>query len=82
MYEDKIEKCTLLFKKVASDFKKEFDKEKEKGKGKVAKGFFGLTFNGVRNNKNGIKKKNLILEEKRKGNNNPPKVHNLQETHA
>ena len=39
------------------DFKKKFDKVKEKGKGRVAKGFFGLTFNGVRDNKDSIKKK-------------------------
>ena len=46
------------------DFKKEFDKIKEKGKGKVAKGFFGLTFDGVRDNKDNIKKKSLILKKK------------------
>ena len=57
MYKNKIKKCTLLFKKVMSDFKKEFDKKKEKGKSRVAKGFFGFIFNGVRNNKDGIKKK-------------------------
>ena len=49
-----------------SDFKKEFDKVKEKGKGKVAKGFFGLTFNGVRNDKDSIKKKALSLRKKKK----------------
>ena len=80
MYENKIEKCTLLFKRVTFDFKKKLDKEKEKRKGRVAKGSFGLTFNGVRDNKDGTKKKNLILKEKKKGNNNPPKLYNLQKT--
>ena len=49
--------CTFLFKKVMSNFKKELDKEKEKGKCRVAKGLFGLTFNGVKDDKNSIKKK-------------------------
>ena len=57
MYEEKIKICTFLFRKVMSDFKKEFNKDTEKGKSKVAKGFFGLTFNGVRNNKDNTKKK-------------------------
>ena len=48
------------------DFKKEFDKVKEKGKGKVAKGSFGLTFNEVKDNKNSIKKKTLSLRKKEK----------------
>ena len=47
-----------------SDFKKELNKIKEKGRGKVAKGSFGLTFNKVRNNKNSIKKKTLFLRKK------------------
>ena len=47
-----------------SDFKKKLDKIKKKGKGKVAKGFFGLTFDGVRNNKDSIKKKTLSLRKK------------------
>ena len=47
-----------------SDFKKELDKIKEKDKGRVAKGFFGLTFDGVRNNKDNIKKKTLSLRKK------------------
>ena len=59
MYKDKMKECILLFKKVASDFKKELNKEKEKGKGKVAKGSFGLTFNKVRDKKDGIKRKAL-----------------------
>ena len=63
------------------DFKKKFDKVKKKGKGKVAKGFFGLTFDGVKNNKDNIKKKNLILKKERKGDNNPLKVYNLRETY-
>ena len=48
---------TLLFKKVTFNFKKELDKIKEKGKGRVVKKSFGLTFDKVRNNKNSIKKK-------------------------
>ena len=57
IYENKIEAGTLLFKKVIFNFKKKFNKIKEKGKGRVAKGFFGFTFDGVRNNKDNIKKK-------------------------
>ena len=52
-------------------------KFKEKGRGKVAKGFFGLTFDGVRDNEDSIKKKNLVLKEKREGNNNLLKVYNF-----
>ena len=81
MYEDKIKEYTLLFRKVVSDFKKELDKEEEKGRGKVAKGFFGLTFDKVRDNKNGIKRKALSSRTKKKGNNNLPKVYNLRKTH-
>ena len=40
-----------------SDFEKELDKIKEKGNGRVAKGFFDPTFDGVRNDKDSIKKK-------------------------
>ena len=47
-----------------SDFKKKLDKVKEKGKGKVVKGSFGLTFDGVRNNKDSTKKKTLSLRKK------------------
>ena len=47
-----------------SDFESELDKIKEKGKGKVVKGFFGLTFNKMRNNKDNIKKKGLFLRKK------------------
>ena len=64
MNKDKIKKCIFLFKRVMSDFKKEFNKEKEKRRGRVAKGFFGLTFNGVRDNKNGIEKKDLFLRKR------------------
>ena len=49
-----------------SNFKNKFDKINEKGKGKVAKGFFGPTFNGVRNNKDNTKKKSLSLRKKKK----------------
>ena len=64
VYEEKIEAGTLLFKKVISDFKKEFNKIKEKGKGRVAKGFFGLTFDRVKNNKDSIKRKTLSLRKR------------------
>ena len=64
VYEEKIEAGTLLFRKVMSDFKKELDKIKEKGKGRVAKGFFGLTFDGVRNDKDSIKRKALSLRKR------------------
>ena len=46
------------------DFKKEFNKVKEEGKGRVAKGFFSLTFDGVRDNKDSIKKKTLFLRKR------------------
>ena len=59
-----------------SNFENKLDKIKKKGKGKVAKRFFGLTFNKVKDNKDSIKKKALFLKKK-KGNNNPPKVYNL-----
>ena len=47
-----------------SDFKKKLDKVKKEGRGKVAKGFFGLTFNGVRDNKDSIKRKALFLRKR------------------
>ena len=49
-----------------SDFEKEFDREEEKGRGRVVKGSFGLTFDGVRDNKDGIKRKASFLRKKRK----------------
>ena len=64
VYKEKIETGTLLFKKVMSDFKKELDKVKEKGKGRVAKGFFGPTFNGVRDDKDSIERKALSLRKR------------------
>ena len=64
MYKEKIKKYTLLFKKVMSDFKKEFDKKKKKGKGKVVKGLVGPTFDGARDNKDNIKKKTSSLRKK------------------
>ena len=48
------------------NFKKKLNKIKEKGKGRIVKGFFGLTFDGVRNNKDSIKKKALFLRKKEK----------------
>ena len=66
VYKEKIKTGTFLFKKIISDFKKKLNKIKEKGKGKVAKGFFGPTFNGVRDNKDSIKKKTLSLRKKKK----------------
>ena len=47
-----------------SNFKKKLDKIKKKGKDKVAKRFFGLTFDGVRNDKDSIKKKALFLRKR------------------
>ena len=47
-----------------SDFENEFNNIKEKGKGKVAKGFSGLTFDGVKNNKNSTKKKASSLRKR------------------
>ena len=47
-----------------SDFERELDKVKEKGKGRVAKGFFGLTFDKVRDNKDSIKRKALFLKKR------------------
>ena len=55
---------TLLFKKVIFNFKKKLNKIKKKGKGKVAKGFFGLIFDGVRDNKDNTKKKTLSLRKR------------------
>ena len=64
VYKEKVEAGTFLFKKVMSDFEKELDKIKEKGKGRVAKGSFGLTFNEVKNNKDSIKRKALSLRKR------------------
>ena len=47
----------------------------------MVKRFFGLTFDGVKNNKDSIKKKSFILKEEREGDNNPQKVYNLRETY-
>ena len=47
-----------------SDFENELNKMKEKGKGRVAKGSFGLTFDGVKDNKDSTKKKTLSLRKK------------------
>ena len=47
-----------------SDFKNKLNKIKEEGKGKVAKRSFGLTFDGVKNNNNSIKRKTLSLRKK------------------
>ena len=57
---------TLLFKKIISDFKKELNKIEKEGKGRVTKGFFGLIFDGVRNNKDSIKRKTLSLRKREK----------------
>ena len=64
IYKEKIETGTLLFRKVMSNFKKKLDKVKKKGKGRMAKGFFGLTFNEVRDNKDSIKKKTSSLRKR------------------
>ena len=47
-----------------SDFESEFNKIKKKGKGRVAKGSFGPTFDGVRDNKDSIKRKALSLRKR------------------
>ena len=47
-----------------SDFENKLDKIKEKGRGRVAKGFFGPTFDGVRDNKDSIKRKALSLRKR------------------
>ena len=57
MYREKIDTCTLSFRIIMSDFEKELDKDTEKRKGRVAKGVFRLTFDGVRDNKDSIKRK-------------------------
>ena len=49
-----------------SNLKKKLDKIKKKGKGRVAKGSFGPTFNGVRNDKDNTKKKTLSLRKREK----------------
>ena len=64
VYEEKIEAGTLSFRKVISNFKKKLNKIKEKGKGRVAKGFFSLTFDGVRDNKDSIKRKASSLRKR------------------
>ena len=62
----KIKAGTLLFRKVISDFKKELNKVKEKGKGKVVKGFFSLSFDGVRDHKDNTKRKALSLRKRKR----------------
>ena len=47
------------------DFENKLDKIKEKSNGRVAKGSFGLTFDGVKNNKDNIKKKTSSLKKKK-----------------
>ena len=49
-----------------SDFKKKLNKIKEKGKGRMVKGSFGPTFDGIRDDKDSIKKKTLSLRKKEK----------------
>ena len=64
MYEDKIKERIFSFRKVVFDFERELDREEEKGRGKVAKGFFGFTFDGVRDNKDGIERKALSSKKR------------------
>ena len=66
VYKEKIETGTLLFKKIMSDFEKKLDKIKKKGKGKVVKRFFGLTFDRVKDDKDNTKKKALSLRKKKR----------------
>ena len=49
-----------------SDFKKKLDKIKKKDKGKVAKEFFGLTFDKMKNNKDSTKRKASSLRKKKR----------------
>ena len=49
-----------------SDFKSKLDKVKEKGRGKMAEGFFGLIFDRVKKDKDNIKKKALSLRKKKR----------------
>ena len=63
-YRNKVKACTLFFKQITSDFENELDKVKEKGKGRIAKGFFGLTFDRVRDNKDSIERKALSLRKR------------------
>ena len=49
-----------------SDFKNKFNKIKKKGKGKVVKGIFGLTLNGVKNNKDSIKNKISFFRKRKR----------------
>ena len=46
------------------DFENKLDKIEEEGRGRVAKGFFGLIFNGVINNKDSIERKALSLRKR------------------
>ena len=65
LYKEKIKTCTFSFEKVVSNFKKKkLNKEAKKGKSKVAKKIFCLTFDGVRNNKDNIERKALILRKR------------------
>ena len=47
-----------------SHFENELNKIKEKSKGKVVKGFFGPTFDGLRDDKDSIKRKILSLRKR------------------
>ena len=47
-----------------SDFKKDLDKKKKKGRSRVVKRLFGLTFDKVRDDKDSTKKKALFLRKK------------------
>ena len=60
----KLKRVPFYLKKIIFDFKKKLDKIKKKGKGKVVKGSFGLTFNKIKNNKDNIKKKALSLKKR------------------
>ena len=62
-----------------SDSKEKLDKDVEKKRGRVTKRVFGPTYDGVRDNKDSIKK-NLILKEKKEVDDNAHKVHSFRET--
>ena len=48
------------------NLKKKLIKKKKKGKDKVEKGSFYLTFNKIKNNKNGIKRKALFSRKRKR----------------
>ena len=66
MYKKDINACTLLFKIVMSYFKKELDKNVNATRGTMTKEAFGLTFDGVRDNKESTENKTLSLKKRKR----------------